>query len=216
MSTRNDFSQVSAESPTASALTLQTSASMPPSAAALADTHAASAGPSATSSARPKAWTPVAFSAATVASTSSALRAQTETLAPSAAKASATARPMPLVPPVTRARLPLSPRSMSVLLACCGGCAWRGPVCGFGRPLSRLGCSDSPDGHSGLGRPRCQWVARRNAIPERTRCLSAEGPLQPPRFRFLASRLLGAACSGDFRQQRPVSSRKARAVAATA
>ena len=36
MSVRKDFSQVSAESPTASALTLQTSASMPPSSPAAA------------------------------------------------------------------------------------------------------------------------------------------------------------------------------------
>ena len=67
MSTRNDFSQVSALSPTASALTLHTSASMPPSSLALAAIQPVSAAPSATSSARPNALTPLDFNAATVA-----------------------------------------------------------------------------------------------------------------------------------------------------
>src|SRR5262249_44803004 len=43
--------------------------------------------------------------------------AQIETSAPSAAKPSAIARPMPLLPPVTSARLPLSPRSMPFSLS---------------------------------------------------------------------------------------------------
>src|SRR5262245_54257281 len=120
MSTRNAFSQVSAESPTASALTLHTSASTPPSACALPLTQPASAAGSATSTAAPYALTPFAFSEATAAPTSSALRAQIETFAPSAAKPSAIARPMPLLPPVTSARLPLSPRSISFLLVAVG------------------------------------------------------------------------------------------------
>src|SRR6266851_8785404 len=113
MSVRKDFSQLSSESPTARALTLQTSASSPPSSAALAAIHCLSAGPSATSSTLPKAFTPLAFSAETAAATSPSLRAQIETCAPSAAKPSAIARPIPLLPPVTATRFPLSPRSMS-------------------------------------------------------------------------------------------------------
>src|SRR5258705_12888 len=66
MSVRKDFSQVSGESPTARALTLQTSASSPPSSAAVAAIQSLSAAPSATSSAWPKAFTPFAFSDDTV------------------------------------------------------------------------------------------------------------------------------------------------------
>src|SRR5262249_55081608 len=106
------FSQVSAESPTASALTLQTKASMPPSSPAVAMIHAVNADPSATSRARPNAFTPFAFRDATAPDTSSALRAPIETFPPSAANPSATARPIPLLPPVTTARFPFSPRFM--------------------------------------------------------------------------------------------------------
>jgi len=49
MSVRNDFSQVSAVSPTASALTLQTMVSIPPSAAAAPSIQLFSAAGSATS-----------------------------------------------------------------------------------------------------------------------------------------------------------------------
>src|SRR5690606_38108453 len=42
-------------------------------------------------------------------------RAVIRTFAPSAAKPSATARPMPTLPPVMTASFPLSPRSMSVV-----------------------------------------------------------------------------------------------------
>ena len=103
MSVANDFAQVSGESPTARALTLHTSTSMPPSASALAVIQALKALASVTSTARPKAGTPFFFSAATAASTSPRLRAQSETPAPSSAKVSAMARPMPLVPPVMSA-----------------------------------------------------------------------------------------------------------------
>src|SRR3954452_4676261 len=112
MSVRNDFSQVSGVSPTASALTLQTMASTPPSSPAAVSIHCFSAGASATSIAAPHDLTPFAASAFTALPTSSGLRAQMATLAPSAAKSSAIARPMPLLPPVTSAFLPFNPRSM--------------------------------------------------------------------------------------------------------
>src|ERR1700754_429005 len=91
--------------------------SMPPNSAPTSATHRFSAGPSATSSARPVARTPVWDKAATVALTSSVLRAHIATLAPSAAKWSAIARPMPFVAPVTSAFFPARPRSMHLLLA---------------------------------------------------------------------------------------------------
>src|SRR4051812_32958535 len=82
MSVRNDFSQVSGVSPTASALTLQTMASMPPNSAAAPSTQAFSASGSATSTPLPQALTFFAVNAVTTLSTSSALRAQIATLAP--------------------------------------------------------------------------------------------------------------------------------------
>src|SRR6266566_2463885 len=112
MSVRNDFSQVSAVSPTASALTLQMMASMPPSSAAAPSTHCLSAMGSATSIALPHDLTPFPAKTLTTLPTSSALRAQIATLAPSAANNSAIASPMPLLPPVTRALFPFNPRSM--------------------------------------------------------------------------------------------------------
>ena len=63
MSVRNDFSQVSAVSPTASALTLQTMVSMPPSSAAAPSIQPFSAAGSATSIALPHDLTPFADSA---------------------------------------------------------------------------------------------------------------------------------------------------------
>src|SRR6516165_3160462 len=113
MSVRNDFSQLSAVSPTASALTLQTTMSIPPSSAAAASIHAFKAPGSATSSPRPDALTPFARRDFTAFATSSALRAQIATLAPSPVKSSAIASPMPLLPPVTSTLFPLSPRSMA-------------------------------------------------------------------------------------------------------
>src|SRR3954454_4282151 len=97
MSVRNDFSQVSAVSPTASALTLQTMVSMPPSSAAAPSIQPFSAFGSATSTALPQDLTPFADSPFTTLPTSSALRAQIATLAPSAANSSAIASPMPLL-----------------------------------------------------------------------------------------------------------------------
>src|SRR6185312_13634482 len=94
MSTRNDFSQVSALSPTASALTLQTSASTPPSCAAASPTHVFSAAGSATSTALPHDLTPFPASEAATPATSSAFRAHMATLAPSSANSEATASPI--------------------------------------------------------------------------------------------------------------------------
>src|SRR5882757_10128375 len=112
MSVRNDFSQVSAVSPTASALTLHTRISTLPSSAAAPSTHCFNAAGSATSVGLPQALTPLPFNAVTALSICSGCRAQIATLAPSAANRSAIARPIPLLPPVTRAFLPFSPRSM--------------------------------------------------------------------------------------------------------
>src|SRR5215467_1018060 len=128
-SVRNDFSQVSGVSPTASALTLQTTVSMPPSFAAALSTHPLSAAASATSIASPHDLTPLAASAFTTFPTSSALRAQIATLAPSSAKSSAIASPMPLLLPVTSTFFPFSPRSMA---ASSGG---RGATSLFGHDL---------------------------------------------------------------------------------
>src|ERR1700730_12402977 len=112
MSVRNDFSQVSAVSPTASALTLQTTTSIPPSSRAASPTHCFSAGASATSSALPHDLPPFAANDFTTLPTSSPLRAHIATLAPSAANNSEIASPMPLLPPVTSTLLPFNPRSI--------------------------------------------------------------------------------------------------------
>src|SRR5579859_7357266 len=68
----------------------------------------------------PRALTPLALSEATVASTASWPRAQTATLQPSAARASAVARPIPLLAPARTALRPLRPRSIA-----CAPCAIR-------------------------------------------------------------------------------------------
>src|SRR4051812_16490142 len=112
MSVRNDFSQVSGVSPTASALTLQTMVSTPPSSAAAPSIQPFRAAGSATSIALPHDLTPFAERPLMTVPTSSALRAQIATLAPSAANSSAIASPMPLLPPVTSALFPFNPRSM--------------------------------------------------------------------------------------------------------
>src|ERR1700730_1001384 len=112
MSVRNDFPHVSAVSPTASALTLQMMASIPPSSSAAPSTHCLSAAGSATSIALPQDLTPRATSALTTLPTPSASRAQIATLAPSSANSSAIASPIPLLPPVTSTLLPFNPRSI--------------------------------------------------------------------------------------------------------
>src|SRR5262245_28217596 len=81
ISVRNDFSQLSGVSPTASALTLQTMVSIPSSSPAAPTIHAFNAAGSATSTARPHALTPFAVNNFTTLATSSALRAHIATLA---------------------------------------------------------------------------------------------------------------------------------------
>src|SRR3954464_4462428 len=122
MSVRNDFSHVSAVSPTASALTLQTMVSTPPNSRAAPSIQSFSAAGSATSSPLPHDFIPFAASALTTLPTSSALRAQIATLAPSSANNSAIARPMPLLPPVTSAVFPFSPRSILPSLIAANRC----------------------------------------------------------------------------------------------
>src|SRR6185436_17340257 len=105
--------QFSSVSGMASALTLATTASSPPSRSAAAATQAASAAPSRTSTLTPRTPPPRPSSAFSVASISPASRAQNSTAAPSSANASTIARPMPRVPPVTSTREPVSCRSMA-------------------------------------------------------------------------------------------------------
>src|SRR4051794_19768511 len=106
--------------------------SMPPSAVAAPSIQPFSAAASATSTAAPHDFTPFAESPFTTLPTSSALRAQIATLAPSAANSSAIASPMPLLPPVTSALFPFNPRSMVASLAVAAACA------DAGRPPVRL------------------------------------------------------------------------------
>src|SRR6185295_6942137 len=104
--------QFSSVSGIARALTLATTTSSPPNAAADWPTQAARASPSPTSTTVPVTL-PRPLSASWVALTSPASRAQNPTVAPSSRNASTMARPMPRVPPVTRTRMPLSCRSMA-------------------------------------------------------------------------------------------------------
>ena len=94
--------------PWAMAPALETRMSMPPSSSAASPIQAFSTGPSMMSTDFPVALTPDLASAATASATWSALRAQTATFAPSAARVSAIARPMPRVPPRMTAFLPAS------------------------------------------------------------------------------------------------------------
>src|SRR4029078_2589868 len=97
---------------TASALSVATTPSMPPSAVKLSFTQSVRAAASPTSTALPIAMAPSAPKADWVSATASTVRAQYATDAPSANSPSTTARPMPRVPPVTRKRFPDNPRSM--------------------------------------------------------------------------------------------------------
>src|SRR3954447_17242214 len=108
--------QFSSVSGMARALTLATTTSIPPNASADSSTHAASPSPSPTSRTVPVTL-PRSRRASWVAATSSALRAQKPTVAPSSRKVSTMALPMPRVPPVTRTRVPLSCRSMGLDLS---------------------------------------------------------------------------------------------------
>src|SRR4051812_18414527 len=114
-SVSNPVYQFSSVSGTAMALTLATTASMPPRRSAAASTQDASATPSRTSSWTPRTPAPRPASSFSVVSISPASRAQNSTVAPSSANASTMARPMPRVPPVTSTRESFSCRSMTGL-----------------------------------------------------------------------------------------------------
>src|SRR5690349_5737204 len=111
MSTSKLARQLASSSGMASALTLATTMSRPPSSAAVSPTHCRTPASSETSTQRPVTTPPRAVISSAARSTSAVVRAQNATAAPSSASVSTMARPMPLVPPVTRARSPLSPRS---------------------------------------------------------------------------------------------------------
>src|SRR3954447_3592071 len=112
-SVSNPVYQFSSVSGTAMALTLATTASMPPRRPAAASTQELSATPSCTSSWTPRTPAPRPASSFSVVSISPASRAQNSTTAPSSANAATMARPMPRVPPVTSTRAPFSCRSMT-------------------------------------------------------------------------------------------------------
>ena len=111
MSTLKLACQFSAWSGIARALTLATTMSRPPSWSALSVTQRRMPSSSATLVACPITVPPRSVSASAAAVTSAAVRAQNPTAAPSARNVSTMARPMPRVPPVTRARSPCKPRS---------------------------------------------------------------------------------------------------------
>ena len=115
-STSKPFFQLSSSAPIAKALTLATTISMPPKSAADLATHALRLSALPTSATEPITLLPEADMALAASATSVALRAQKATFAPSLANVSAMARPMPLVPPVTSARKPLSCMSIYVSL----------------------------------------------------------------------------------------------------
>ena len=106
-SSRKFCSHEAGSPPWARAPALETSMWMPPSSSPAALIQALSASPSTMSTDAPVAFTPRLFRWATVSATCSALRAQTATLAPSRARPSAMARPMPRVPPRMTALRPL-------------------------------------------------------------------------------------------------------------
>src|SRR6266536_565640 len=113
---------------------LATRRSSPPSAAATSSTARPSAGVSVTSAAAVVMGTPCLASRAAAEARPSAPRAMSPAAAPSAASASAMARPMPRLPPVMSARAPRRPRSIASTLP---GLAARNPA----RPLA---CRQSP------------------------------------------------------------------------
>src|SRR5256884_1559856 len=91
---------------------LATRRSSPPSAAATSSTARPSAAVSVTSAAAVVTGTPCLASRPAAAARPSAPRATSPTDAPSAASASAMAKPMPRLPPVMSARAPRKPRSI--------------------------------------------------------------------------------------------------------
>src|SRR5262249_35965875 len=105
----------------------------PPRPSAAWSTQDCSASPSATSATVPKTVPPRSVSAFSAAATSPAVRAQKPTAAPSSTNASTIARPIPLVPPVTIARLPGRFRSIPAPPCCLPS---HGPE--LGRPLPQF------------------------------------------------------------------------------
>src|SRR4051794_37768619 len=91
----------------------ETTMSSPPSSCAAWSTNPVRAAESVTSKASVYTVTPRSRSSAATCSRVSAPRAHSATDAPSSANASAMARPIPRLPPVTSARLPFSCKSMS-------------------------------------------------------------------------------------------------------
>ena len=101
--------------PCAIAPALETSMWIPPSSSPAALIQAFNAAPSMMSTEAPVARTPRLRRLSTVSCTCSALRAQMATFAPSRARLSAIARPIPRVPPRMTALRPLICRSMKRL-----------------------------------------------------------------------------------------------------
>src|SRR4051795_552495 len=176
-STSKQVRQFSSVSSVASALTLATTASIPPSRSAAAPTQAVSAPPSRTSSCTPRTPAPRPANAFSASSISAESRAQNSTAAPSSANASTMARPMPLVPPVTSTREPASCRSMRGLLFSEGSGAGAQlgvqAAVGRGRGQQRLaglddgavvGVDDVGDGHLGDLREQLVGVHRVQAV----------------------------------------------------
>src|SRR5258708_2272000 len=113
MSVSNSLRPDSMSLPLASALTFAPTISRPPHCVPTSLTQLCSAVPSVTSTPAPSALlAPLSMSAAAVFSAAAASRAQIATSAPSAASVRAMARPIPFVPPVTIAFMPLSCKSM--------------------------------------------------------------------------------------------------------
>src|SRR5579883_2941331 len=112
--------------PPAGPVTLFTSTSAPPKAASCARHTASTPASVARSAATASTRAPRPRIASAAAASAAPPRAQIVTAAPSAASASAIARPMPLLAPVTSARLPASPRSIvAATIARCAAAARR-------------------------------------------------------------------------------------------
>lgn len=105
--------------------TLFTRMSMGPSSASVLATRSAAPDSSPRSATNAPTFTPVDFSSSAVWLRIPSPRAQIATFTPSAASASADWRPSPRLPPVTRATLPLIPRSMLLVapLGCFSVCS---------------------------------------------------------------------------------------------
>ena len=130
--------------------------------------------------------------AATVSSRASRPRAMTATRAPSVARTSATARPIPLLPPVTTAVASANPRSTSVHLLRLR----RAAVPGDAGVIGRTACSRRA-GAPPWWRGRSSGVTRR--VPAGTDCCDV-GELDQPRGRH--GRRLGADAAQNDRARR--------------